>query len=118
MREGWIAAGVVGLLGLFAAAALFDPVTLVNAGRGLMLNAIVVAVPFELAYFGALAVALRRHGSPRGWAWRSFDFHDLLSSAERRWVLPWFYVGTFAMGFAMLGVLVVVVGGLSALRSG
>jgi hypothetical protein len=118
MRELSIAIGLLLLLGLFGLATLYEPSKVLLAGQRLMLWSFAVALPFELAYFAALGLVLRRKGPVPRWYLRSFDHHARLTPSERWWVLPWFTVGTLAMAASVVGVVVVLLGALASLRSG
>lgn len=109
VREAGWSLAIVALLGALAAAQRLGAESLVMLGQGVMVRAAAVGLPCEVVYFAALAAALRRAGgAPRGWYWRSFEHHHRLTPRARRWVLPWFYVGTLAMLAIVLGVVLVV----------
>jgi hypothetical protein len=110
----WVGLLVVGL-GVVTATALVPAEDLLSAGQALMLGAGALGIPLELAYFGTLAVALGRD-APTGWYWRSFAHHHLLSPLQRRWVLPWFYAGALAFLGIALGIGLVVMAFVAALR--
>lgn len=90
---------------------------IVETGRQIMLGAAAVGVPLELVYFVLLAVALGTNGRrPRGWYWRSFDHHHLLSPRQRWWVLPWFATGAIAFTAIALGIGITLLGLVAAVR--
>jgi hypothetical protein len=64
----------------FGASAMFPWEQVTIAGRDLMLGSAAAGIPLELVYFTLLGIALGRPGPrPRGWYWRSFLHHRLLS---------------------------------------
>ena len=88
-----------------------------SLGQALMLRSSALGIPLELIYFALLAFALHAHPQfPKGWYWRSFEHHHLLSQSQRRWVLPFFYVGALAFLGIALGIGMVLLGGISALQ--
>lgn len=103
-------AWVFGLVLLLVGAALINTVpwlALMNLGQTTMLGAAALGIPLELVYFSLLGLALGGVGRPKGWYWRSFEHHKLLSAAQRRWVLPWFYSGALCFVVIVLGMLLV-----------
>jgi hypothetical protein len=110
----WEALWVLGLLLLMSglgAARLVPADQLITVGQHLMLTAAAFGVPLELLYFALLAWALHSNrDAPRGWYWRSFDHHHRLQVAQRRWVLPAFYLGALAFVGIVLGILISLVG--------
>ena len=115
MQEA-IWAGLLALgLGALSAAALLPWEQVMSFGNSLMLSSAALGIPVELVYFLLLGLSLGRSGTrPVGWYWRSFDHHHLLSQRARRLVLPWFYVGATAFVGIGLGILIVVLGLVSA----
>jgi hypothetical protein len=119
VREVAWSLGIFALLGALALCQTLGVESLVMFGRDVMVRAAAFGLPLELVYFGALAHALRRAGgAPPGWYWRSFEHHHRLTASARRWVLPWFYLGTLAMLAIVLGVAVVVLALLGVLLRG
>jgi hypothetical protein len=101
----------------FGASAMFPWEQVMIAGRDLMLVSAAAGIPFELLYFTLLGVALSRPGPrPRGWYWRSFLHHHLLSPRARFVVLPWFYAGALAFAGIGLGILIVLLSFVAAVR--
>jgi hypothetical protein len=107
------------VLGAITAARLLGWSALVELGQEVMLRSSAIGIPVELAYFALLAVSIRKHPAcPRGWYWRSFEHHHLLTPTQRRYVLPFFYLGALAfLGIAM-GIGLVLLGAVSALQQG
>lgn len=104
-------------LGAVAAVSLFQWGDLVELGQALMLRSAAVGIPLELLYFGLLALTIaRRADCPRGWYWRSFAHHHLLTRAQRLWILPVFYAGALVFLGIALGIALVMLGLLAALR--
>lgn len=101
----------------FAAAAMFPWEQVMNVGNSLMLLSAALGIPFELVYFALLGVALGRTGDrPKGWYWRSFAHHRLLSRRARFVVLPWFYAGALCFLGIGLGILIVLLSFVVAVR--
>lgn len=107
-------AWVLGLLVVVCAYATIGLVpgdVLVVTGQSMMLASAAIGVPLELAYFGLLAWALHANGgAPKGWYWRSFAHHHLLTQTQRRIVLPPFYAGALAFLGIAFGIAIVVLG--------
>jgi hypothetical protein len=96
------------LLGALGAEALLA-VAVWLVGLGL-----VVGAPASLGYHLALRARLARRGLlPRRWWLHPTALHERLDDADRRAVMPWFYVGAF--GF-LLSVTGCVVASLAMLR--
>ena len=110
----WVIALMLVFLGIGAVQTI-PWVALMSAGNGLMFKAASVGIPAEAVYFGLLAICLHYNGQvPRGWYWRSFEHHHLLSASQRRLVLPPFFVGAFSFLLIVLGILVVFLAAVSA----
>ncbi len=109
---------VIGILLLVGAAAAIELVpwpVLLELGNQIMLTSAAVGVPLELIYFAGLGAALRYSGErPRGWYWRSFDHHHLLTPRQRGLVLPFFYLGALSFVAIVLGIAITVLGMLAA----
>jgi hypothetical protein len=76
-------------------------------------------VPLEILYFAALGIALTLSGTrPRGWYWRPFHHHHLLSKPQKWLVLPLYYAGALSFAGIVLGILVVLLGMVAAVRQG
>jgi hypothetical protein len=120
VREAAWSLAILALLGALALVQALGAEALVLFGRDMMVRAAALGLPLELVYFAALGHVLRRSGgAPRGWYWRSFEHHHRLMPGARRWVLPWFYLGTLAMLAIVLGVVLVVLALVGvALRGG
>lgn len=117
MQEAlWAGLLMLGLC-VLAALAMLPWEQVMSAGRTLMLASAAVGLPVELVYFTLLGIALGRTGArPTGWYWRSFAHHHLLSPRARGLVLPWFYLGALAFLGIGLGILIVVLAFVSAIR--
>ena len=91
---------------------------LIEAGQALMLRASAIGIPLELVYFALLALALRKNPArPRGWYWRSFEHHHLLTGAQRACVLPFFVLGALAFLAIAVGIGLVLLGAVAALQT-
>jgi hypothetical protein len=118
MHEALWVLGLLLLVGAYAAIGLVPGDVLVMAGQYLMLGSAAVGVPLEVLYFGLLALALRANGGgPKGWYWRSFAHHDLLTREQRLIVLPPFYAGALAFLGIALGIAIVLLGFISVFGS-
>jgi hypothetical protein len=103
----------------FSVSAMFPWEQVMIVGRDVMLGSGAVGIPLELIYFTLLGIALGRPGPrPAGWYWRSFMHHRLLSPRARRFVMPWFYAGALCFVGIGLGILIVLLGFVGALRQG
>lgn len=118
MHEALLVLALIALACGVAAAGSLPALAIVQAGESLMLGSAWIAIPLELAYFASLwiALALGPGPIPHGWFWRPFAHHALLSPLQRWAVLPLFFAGALAFVAVVLGVAVVVVGMLAALR--
>ena len=66
-------------------------------------------IPAEVVYFGLLAICLHHNGIvPRGWYWRSFEHHHLLSVAQKWLVLPAFFLGALCFLLIVMGIILVL----------
>jgi hypothetical protein len=107
------------VLGAITAARWFGWSELVELGQTLMLRSSGVGIPLELVYFTLLAITIRKHSAcPKGWYWRSFEHHHLLTATQRRYVLPFFYLGALAFLGIAIGIGMVLLGAISALQQG
>lgn len=114
MHEALWALGLLLLVGAYAVVGLVPGDVLVMVGQYLMLGSAALGVPLELVYFALLAWALRANGdAPRGWYWRSFAHHHLLTREQRFLVLPPFYAGALAFVGIALGIAIVLLGFIS-----
>lgn len=87
---------------------------LLLVGLDVMLASAAVGIPLEALYFLLLAWALHANRrAHRGWYWRSFDHHDSLSPAQRRFILPIFYTGALAFLGIVLGISICILGFLA-----
>jgi hypothetical protein len=110
----WVLAMLL-LLGGLAAVQLVPWQSLLGVGYDLMLSSAGIGIPLEVVYFVALALALRHSGTlPRGWYWRTFEHHHLLSPGQRLLVLPWFFTGAVAFLGIVLGIATTVLGMIAA----
>jgi len=115
MQELRWALGLGVMAVLYASLGIVPPFALVGYGRELMLSAAALGVPLELLYFALLGWALWVNGgAPRGWYWRSFDHHELLTARQRPWVLTPFYLGALAFLAIALGIAIVLLGFFAA----
>lgn len=107
------------VLGALGAAHMLAWGELIELGQALMLRASALGIPLEMAYFALLALSIRKHPAcPRGWYWRSFEHHPLLTRAQRFRVLPFFYLGALAFLGIAIGIGLVLLGVISALQQG
>jgi hypothetical protein len=119
MHEALWVLGLLLLVGAYAAIGLVPGDVLVMVGQYVMLGSAAIGVPLELVYFGLLAWALRVNGiAPKGWYWRSFVHHHLLTREQRLIVLPPFYAGALAFLGIALGIAIVLLGFISVLGAG
>jgi hypothetical protein len=117
MQEAIWAVLLLIALAAFGASAMFPWEQVMIAGRDLMLGSAAIGIPLEIVYFTSLGVALGNPGPrPRGWYWRSFLHHRLLSRRARFVVLPWFYTGALCFAGIGLGILIVLLGFVAAVR--
>jgi hypothetical protein len=113
---GWVVLFV--LLMLAVGASQVYPATEVMAvGNGVMLRCAAIGLPLEAVYYLLLGVTLTASGlRPPGWYWRPFQHHHLLGRREKVLVLPFFYAGALAFLGIVLGIFIVVVGMVGAVR--
>jgi hypothetical protein len=119
MHETLVVLAVIALACAVTAAGSLPALAIVQAGESVMLGSASFGIPLELAYFGLLWIALRLGPEPipRGWFWRPFVHHPLLTSGARCAVLPVFFSGALAFVGIVLGMAIVVVGMLAGLRT-
>ncbi|HET8936294.1 MAG TPA: hypothetical protein VFN67_22780, partial [Polyangiales bacterium] len=87
---------------------------IVLVGLDVMLSAAAIGIPLEALYFLLLALALHtNHRAPKGWYWRSFEHHGLLSTAQRMYILPFFYTGALAFLGIVIGISICILGFLA-----
>jgi len=116
MHEALWVLGLLILVCAYAAIGIVPGDVLVLTGQRVMLTSAAIGVPLELLYFGLLARALHsRPPAPKGWYWRSFAHHHLLTKSQRLWVLPPFYAGALAFIGIAFGIAIVLLGILSVL---
>jgi hypothetical protein len=119
MAEAMWALLLLLVLGVITAARTFAWGDLIEIGQALMLGTSAIGIPVEAVYFALLALALRKHPAcPKGWYWRSFEHHHLLTRAQRLRVLPFFYVGALAFLGIAIGIGLVLLGAISAMQQG
>lgn len=107
--------GVVLLLCAVGAVELVPWIQLINSGNALMLNGAALGIPLELIYFVTLGIALTRtRQRPRGWYWRTFQHHHLLTRTQKVLVLPWFVAGALTFLCIVLGIVITVLGMIGA----
>jgi len=112
LAELFIAAGVFLLL-LFVArgAALVHWSLLMGAGAGVAVLGLALGVVAAIGYHVALYRALAPLGKLRtGWLWRPTSYNALLTPAQRRAVMPWFYTGVTTMFTALSGCALILAG--------
>jgi hypothetical protein len=115
MIEGAWALGLLLAIGAVAALGAMDFGDLIELGQTVMLGCAAVGIPLELLYFALLARTIKRHPDcPRGWYWRPFAHHHLLTPRARLLVLPVFYLGALAFLGIVLGIGTVLLAFLSA----
>jgi hypothetical protein len=112
----WVLGFVLLLLAVGASQAY--PATEVMAiGNALMLRCAAIGLPLEAVYYLLLGVTLTASRlRPPGWYWRPFLHHHLLGRREKLLVLPFFYLGALAFLGIVLGIFVVVIGMVAAVR--
>ena len=116
MQETLWVLGFLLAIAAYVAASTVAPDQLVIAGQFVMFRAAAIGVPLELLYFALLASALRANANaPRGWYWRSFESHSLLRPWQRYWVLPPFYLGAVAFLGIVIGIVISLLGFVTAL---
>jgi hypothetical protein len=99
-----------GLLALGLVSAL-PGVVLVQDGQAVMLAAAALGLPLQALYYALLGGSLTWSGvRPRGWYWRPFAHHHLLSPGQRWLVLPVFWAGALAFVVILLAIVTVVLG--------
>ncbi len=114
MQEIGVVTAIIALLlfVVFLASAPGDQLILMGQSGMLTLGA--VGVGLEVVYFALLGAALhRRKVAPKGWYWRSFAHHHLLSKSERRVIMPFFVLGAIAFLLIVLFIIVTVAGVVS-----
>jgi hypothetical protein len=108
-------AGVLLLLCAIGAVELVPWVQLIGVGNSLMLNSAALGIPLELIYFAALGIALTQNGTrPRGWYWRTFQHHHLLTRTQKFLIMPWFVTGALTFLCIVLGIVITVLGMIGA----
>jgi len=104
-------------LGAVTATILVPWAQLLETGQSLMLSAAALGIPLEVIYFALLWYLLGRgRERPKGWHWRSFEHHHLLSRGERALVLPFFVVGALSFLGMTFGIGLVLVAFIGAAR--
>jgi hypothetical protein len=102
------------LLGALLALGLVSAVpgiVLIQDGQYVMLAAAAVGLPLQALYYALLGAALSWSGvRPRGWYWRPFAHHHLLSPRQRWLVLPVFWIGALAFLVILLAIATVLLG--------
>ena len=118
MREILIAGGLLGALVLFGALWLVEWQSLMVAGLWVLGAGWALGLPFGVAYHVLLYRALRRAGPlPRRWLLRPGELNDTLDHADRRRVMPLWYVAGGGFGVIVLGLVLLVTGMVVALSS-
>lgn len=116
LELAWAFAVMVAL-GAVTATVLVPWEQLLRAGQSLMLMSAGVGIPLEIVYYAALGILLGRgRERPKGWQWRSFEYHKELSPRGKLVVLPFFFAGAFAFLLSALGIGMVVLGFVAAVR--
>ena len=69
----------------------------------------ILGVPTGVVYHIQLYRALsRRAALPEGWIWRPIQLNAVLTSDERRWVMPWCVVGGFGFLLVAVGLVMII----------
>jgi hypothetical protein len=114
--EVLIVAGVI--VAVVLVAAVPWPTLLVT---GLVTTAVglVVGVTTGFWYHVALGRAILASGTlPPRWWWHPVSLHDRLQPADRRGVMPWFYVGAAGFFLTVVGIALTAISmGIAMLRS-
>ncbi len=117
MQELAWASLVLVALGAVTATVLLPWEQLLGAGQSLMLTSAAVGIPLEIVYYAALGILLGYgRERPKGWQWRSFDYHKELSARGKLLVLPFFFAGALAFLLSGLGIGIVVLAFVAAVR--
>jgi len=118
VRETAVALAVLVALSFLAWLLTLPPAAVMLTGQTVMLGGGAVGIPLELVYYALLGAALgRRSALPRGWYWRPFEHHHLLSPREAWLVLPFFWTGLVAFVVCVLGIVVTTVGLVATVAS-
>jgi ABC-type lipoprotein release transport system permease subunit len=117
MLETLIVLGVVAAMVAAGLVVLSIPAgVLLLAGLLCSLLGLLVGVPAGFWYHVRLRRALlRRPPLPERWWLHPTRFHGELGPAERKPVMPWFYLGAVSFMVCMLGALLAMLGVLRAL---
>lgn len=83
--------------------------TVLGAGLWMTLLGLVGGVPAGLWYHVRLYRSLSG-AAPRRWWWRPTTLHGRLGAADRRRVMPWFYLGAAGFLLALAGCVLVAIG--------
>lgn len=117
MRELGIVAVVVIVLCVVSAAAWMSWQAVLEAGWLVTAAGFALGVPTGVVYHLQLYRALAPRGDlPRGWIWRPLALHDRLRDDERAAVLSWCYAGAAGFLVICLGLVILMVAMVSALR--
>jgi len=115
MFETLIVLGVVAVLVASGTAVLMLPgEILLAAGFGFSLLGLLVGAPAGFYYHVLLrSFLLRQPPLPTRWWLNPTRYHDRLSEAEARRMLPWFWLGAFGFFISMTGAFVAMLGVLA-----
>jgi hypothetical protein len=117
-EAGW-ALGVLLLLGGVTAVEMLGFNSLLELGQQVMLGSAALGIPLELAYYVLLGLVMARHPERQpGWYWRPFMHHHLLDTRARWLVLPPFYLGALSFLGIVLGIVMVLLAFVAAVREG
>lgn len=112
----WVVAALLAVFG-FGLVELVPWTDLLAAGNAVMLGCAAVGVPLEILYFASLGLALQLNGTrPPGWFWRPFQHHHLLVRRQKLCILPFYYSGALSFLGIVIGILLVVLGIVAAVR--
>jgi len=100
---------VVALIGSAIVTSRLAWETVLGAGIWMVLVGLVAGVPAGFWYHVRLYRSLAG-GLPTRWWWRPTGLHSRLGTAERRRVMPWFYLGAAGFLLTMGGCVLIAIG--------
>jgi hypothetical protein len=114
--EGWIALGLLALLGVLGGALAAPAEALFVAGLSVAVAGLGFGVPTGLVYHVALRRVLLEAGRlpPRWWI-QPTALHDEIPPEARPWVLGWCYAGAAGFLVSMLGCALLAIAALRTL---
>lgn len=115
MLEGWIALGLVAVLGALGGALALSPEILLIAGFWVAAAGLGLGIPTGLLYHWALRRALVTAGRlpPRWWV-HPTSLHDRLPAEARPTVMAWCTAGAAGFLVSLAGCALVALGALRA----